>query len=287
MHINFELYKYQFAGGELELGVAPLKSDVALETVMIEDYLWHDKFNFLAKDTVTYNREYMWVPYPGGVVTVFKLGYQRHTKEEKSQWSLKKKMDFPHCVVVISHQEPSPYILIWGYDKAFKSAGEVANLLENALNKSFKGRGISISLSPSGKDDVEANHWMDYMLKTYQKASELKNTTIRKLKNYDSIKRRKTSADFRSCIPNPEKADIIISTIRKYMKGKTEPRDIFLPIAAAIVAKVIRRPSWPEASSEFQLSDKLESSFHRLTRVHCKTYQDSAFDNMVEKFRAL
>ena len=287
MHINFELYKYQLAGGELELGVVPLKSAVALETVMIEDYLWHDKFNFLAKDNVVYNREYMWIPYPGGVVTVFKLGYQRSTKAEKSRWSIKKKMDFPHCVVVISHLELSPYILIWGYDKAFKSASEVANLLENALNRSFKGRGISISLSPCGKDDTEANHWMNYMLKTYQKASELKNSTIKRLTDYEGIKRHKTSADFRSSITNPEKADIIISTIRKYMKGKTEPRDILLPITAAIVAKVIRRPTWPETSSEFHLSDKLESSFHRLTRGRCKTYMNSAFDQIVEKFKSL
>lgn len=287
MHINFELYKYQFAGGELEFGVVPLKSDVALETVLIEDYLWHERFNFLAKDNVVYNREYMWIPYPGGVVTVFKLGYQRHTKEEKSQWSLKKKMEFPHCVVVISHQEMSPYILIWGYDKAFKSAAEVAGMLESALNRSFKGRGLSINLSPCGRDDVEANHWMDYMFKTYRKASELKNSTIRRLKNYDNIKRHKTSADFRSCITNPEKTDIIISTIRKYMRSKTEPRDIMLPIAAAVAAKVIRRPSWPEASSEFQLNDKLESSFHRLTRGYCKTYMDSAFDHMVEKYKTL
>ena len=287
MQINYEIYKYRFAGGELELGGLPLKPKAALETVLIEDYLREHKFRFAnSRCKMDYIREYMWIPEPDGVVTVFKLGYQRHTSEDKSYWSLRKKMEFPHCVVVVSHRESSPFILIWGCEKAFKSADEVAELLENALNSSFRGRGISINLSPCG-DDAEAGHWMKYMVKTYQKAKGHKNSTDRRLKDYERLKLKKTAADFRSCVTDLDNADIIVSMIRKYMKGKLEPKDVFMPIAAAIEAKVIRRPTWPEVSSEFHLGESLESSFHRLTRDRCKTYFDSAFFNMVEKFRSI
>ena len=287
MHINYEIYKYRFAGGELELGGLPLKPRAALETVLIEDYLREHKFRFAnARCKMDYIREYMWIPEPDGVVTVFKFGYQRHTSEDKSHWSLRKKMEFPHCVVVVSHRESSPFILIWGFEKAFKSADEVAELLGNALNSSFRGRGISINLSPCG-DDAEAGHWMKYMVKTYQKAKGHKNSTDRRLKDYERLKLKKTAADFRSCVTDLDNADIIVSMIRKYMKGRLEPKDVFKPIAAAIEAKVIRRPTWPEVSSEFHLGESLESSFHRLTRDRCKTYFDSTFFDMVEKFRSI
>ena len=188
MQINYEIYKYRFAGGELELGGLPLKPKAALETVLIEDYLREHKFRFAnARCKTDYIREYMWIPEPDGVVTVFKFGYQRHTSEDKSHWSLRRKMEFPHCVIVVSHRESSPFILIWGYEKAFKSANEVAELLGNALNSSFRGRGISINLSPCG-DDEEADHWMKYMVKTYQKAKGHKNSTDRRLKDYERIK---------------------------------------------------------------------------------------------------
>lgn len=268
----YELFRYQYVSGELEFGRKPLpKHGMALETVMIEDFDNVEKLNFTcSKGNMNFTHEYMWIPEPDGVVTVFKLRYERET-------------GFSHCVIVASLRPSSPFILIWGYDKSLKWAHEA---LKNALNCAFKGRGVSFRMSPC-KHDVEAEKWMNYMQKTYEKAKKHKDSTTSMLKQYESMTLSKTAADFRSCVNNSEKADIVIEMINKYMKGKHEPRDIIRPIAAAIAADVIRKPTWQEITSQFHLNDRLESSYYRLIRDHCKTYSNSTFNHLVEEFRSL
>lgn len=255
---------------------------------MIEDYLREDRFVFTsAKINLDYKHEYMWIPELDGVVSVFKFGYERNAGVDKSRWSLKKRMQFPHCTIVISLKESSPYILVWGYDNAFKSSAEVAEIIGNALNNSFKGRGLSLNLTLCEKNDPDAKRWFRYMLKVYKKAVKYKEITDKALKNYEEVKKTAALIDFRFCICNSEKSEKIIALIKKYMKGKTEPRDIFMPIAAAIASHVVRTPTWTEISSEFHLSETLESSFYRLIRNGCKSYESKAFLNIVKEFMAI
>ena len=289
MNVNYDIYRYQFASGELELGGRPpLRPKVALETVMIEDYLREDRFVFTsAKSNLDYKHEYMWIPELDGVVSVFKFGYERNAGVDKSHWSLKKRMQFPHCTVVVSLTVSSPYILVWGYDNAFKSSAEVAEVLGNALNTSFKGRGISISMTLCDKNDPDAKDWLQHMLKVYKKAEKYKKITDKDLKSYEKKKKQTPPVDFRSCVCNPEKSDKIIALIKKYMKGKTKPQFIFMPLAAAYKAGVIVL-SWPEIVREFKLSSSLRSSFFRLKQKDCNTYKNnSTFDRMVEEFRKM
>ena len=285
---NYALFKYRFDSAELELGGRPLKPKDAIETVMWEDWRRINRFNFTsAKGKFDFKREYMWTPENDGAVSVFKFGYERQTRAAQSNWSLKNKMDFPHCVIVVSLKKSSPYILVWGYKKAFKSADEVIEIFGNALNGSFKGSGIFINISPCDKNDEEAKHWMDYMFKVYKQARKHKEATLKALDMYEDIKLHREPSSFRSCVVNPEKADQIIALIRKYMKDKTEAKDLFMPVAAAIDAEVIRNPSWKEMSSEFLLSDRFESSYYRLIREGCKTYSKSFYDKMVKAFKAI
>jgi hypothetical protein len=272
MNPHCELYRYQYVSGELEFGRIPLpKHGMALETVMIEDFMNKEKLNFASsKGNMIFKHEYMWIPEPDGVVTVFKLRYERETA-------------FSHCVIVASLRPSSPFILIWGYDKSLKWAYEA---LSNALNSAFRGRGVSLWMTPCNQD-ADAKKWMIYMEKTYEKAKKHKDNTTSMLKQYESMTLSKKPADFRSCVNNSEKADLVIGTISKYMKGKHEPRDIIRPIAAAIAADVIRKPTWKEITSQFHLDDRLESSYYRLIRDHCKTYFNSTFNYLVEEFRLL
>ena len=268
----YELYRYQYVSGELGFGRKPLpKHGMALETVMIEDFDNVEKLQFTtSKGNMKFTHEYMWVPEPDGVVTVFKLRYERET-------------GFSHSVIVASLRPSSPFILIWGYDKSLRWAYEA---LKNALNSAFKGRGIAFRMSPC-KHDAEAERWMNYMWKTYEKAKKHKDSTTSMLKQYEGMTLSKPTADFRSCVNNSEKADAVIEMIGKYMKDKHEPRDIIRPIAAAIAADVIRKPTWLEITSQFHLNDRLESSYYRLIRDHCKTYSNSTFNHLAEEFRSL
>lgn len=289
INVNYDIYRYQFASGELELGGRPpLRPKVALETVMIEDYLREDRFVFTsAKSNLDYKHEYMWIPELDGVVSVFKFGYERNAGVDKSHWSLKKRMQFPHCTIVVSLIVSSPYILIWGYDNAFKSSAEVAEILGNALNTNFKGRGISISMTLCDKNAPDAKRWFRYMLKVYKKAVKDKESTDKALRNYEEVQKKAVPVDFKSCVCNPEKSDKVIALIKKYMRGKTKPQFIFMPLAAAYKAGVIVL-SWPEIVHEFKLSSSLRSSFFRLKQQDCNTYKNnSTFDRMVEEFRKM
>lgn len=286
MYSNYSIFQYQFCSGELEMGERPLKRKEALERVMIEDYLRENKLVFTStKRNVEFKREYMWIPEPDGVVTVFKLGYERKSGVDKSLWSVKKLMDFPHCVIVISLKESSPYILVWGYENAFKSGNEVMEILADALETCFNGRGVSMSVTPINKDR-EAERWMKHMLGVYKKAKKHKEKTIAALNSFEARPAGGTS-DFRSCIVDSEKADAIIALIRKYMKDKKEAQDIFMSVVAAVKAEVLLEPSWPEVASEFNLDETLRSSFYRLMRVGCKSYDSPAFGAVVKKFKAL
>lgn len=266
-----EMYRYQYVSGELEFGRKPLpKHDMALETVMIEDFDHAVELKFTSsKGNANFKHEYVWSPKSDGVVTVFKLGLERET-------------GFAFCTIVVSLRPSSPFILIWGYDKSLKWAYDA---LKNALDNAFKGRGTLIKMSPCN-EDAEALFWKDYMEKVYEKAKKHKDSTISKIKEFENIKLGKTAPDFRSCVNNYEKANVVIETIGRYMKGKQGPKDIFRPIAAAIAANVVRNPTWPEMASQFNLDHSLKSSFQRLIRKDCKTYiGNHLFDEMVIEFR--
>ena len=266
-----EMYRYQYVSGELEFGRKPLpKHGMALETVMIEDFDHANELIFTSsKGNANFKHEYVWSPKSDGVVTVFKLGQERET-------------GFSFSTIVVSLRPSSPFILIWGYDKSLKWAYDA---LKNAMDSAFKGRGTLFKMSPCNQD-AEALYWKDYMEKVYEKAKKHKDSTISKIKDFENIKLGKTAPDFRSCVNNYEKANVVIETIGIYMNGKHGPKDIFKPIAAAIAANVIRNPTWPEVVSQFHLDESLRSSFHRLIRKNCKTYMDDdLFDEMVKDFR--
>ena len=268
----YEMYRYQYVSGELEFGRKPLpKHGMALETVMREDFEHVEELIFTSsKGNANFKHEYVWSPKSDGVVTVFKLGHGRES-------------GFSFSTIVVSLRPSSPFILIWGHDKSLKWAYDA---LKNALDSTFKGRGTLIRMSPCNQD-AEALYWKDYMEKVYEKAKKHKDSTISKIKDFENIKLGKTAPDFRSCINNYEKANVVIETIGRYMKVKHEPRDIFKPVVAAIAANVIRKPTWGEIASQFRLSDSLESSYYRLLREHCKNYFTTDFNQLVAEFRSL
>lgn len=68
---------------------------------------------------------------------------------------------------------------------------------------------------------------------------------------------------------------------------QTSPKDIVMPIRAAMEAGVIRRPKWGEFCAEFG-DDKLKakSSLSRYTESSY-LYEDKIFKGMIDDFRAL
>lgn len=91
-----------------------------------------------------------------------------------------------------------------------------------------------------------------------------------------------------SAINNKAAAIMIISTLHQLMEGKTKPKDVIMPIRAAIEAGAMRRPSWEEFCSEFgDKRVKSKSSLIVYTDPRENKYEGETFDLMVDKFRKM
>ena len=94
--------------------------------------------------------------------------------------------------------------------------------------------------------------------------------------------------EFASAVVNMAKVDAIVDLLCQLMEGKTKPKDVMMPIRAAIDAGVIRRPTWEEFCSEFG-KDRIKSkaSFSDYTNPENKPYDGADFETMKEAFQAL
>ena len=91
---------------------------------------------------------------------------------------------------------------------------------------------------------------------------------------------------FASCVTNPQKASVIIRRIHDYMEGKSKPKDVMMPIRAAMDAGAIRRPTDEEFYNEFG-SDRVKgkSSFNDYTNPDKAPYRGADFEAMKTEFR--
>lgn len=99
---------------------------------------------------------------------------------------------------------------------------------------------------------------------------------------------RVQSEDFKTLAFSPECADIVISRLHILMKGKIKPRDVLMPLRAAIEAGAIRRPTWAEFISEFGCKIASKTSLSAYTDPTKDKYDDDPqFLAMVDDFRQM
>lgn len=97
-----------------------------------------------------------------------------------------------------------------------------------------------------------------------------------------------SSEQFRLLVSKPECADKVIARLHEMMDKKSKPKDIMMPLRAAMEAGVIRRPTWVEFIAEFgskRASKGSLSSYTDTTKV--KFDGEPQFMTMVEDFRRL
>ena len=84
------------------------------------------------------------------------------------------------------------------------------------------------------------------------------------------------------------KAQEVIAMIPRFMEGKTKPKDVIMPIRAAMDAGVIGRPTWEEYQSEFGDGRvKSKSSLNDYTNPQNNKYYGEAYNKMMEMFQQL
>ena len=99
---------------------------------------------------------------------------------------------------------------------------------------------------------------------------------------------RVQSEDFKTLAFSPECADKVISRLHVLMECKNKPRDVLMPLCAAIEAGAIRRPTWAEFISEFGSKLASKSSLSGYTDpTKDKFGDDPQFLEMVKDFRQM
>lgn len=96
------------------------------------------------------------------------------------------------------------------------------------------------------------------------------------------------SDDFKKLVVKPECADKVIARLHELSDSKSKPRDMLMPLRAAIEAGAIRRPTWAEYGAEFGFKRTSKTSLSDYTDPTKKKYADEPqFCAMVEEFRRL
>lgn len=97
-----------------------------------------------------------------------------------------------------------------------------------------------------------------------------------------------SSDPFRLLVTRPECADAVISRLNELMDGKSKPRDVLMPVRAAMEAGAIRRPTWAEFIAEFGSKRVSRTAFYFWTDPMKGSYDgEPQFLSMVEGFRYL
>jgi hypothetical protein len=93
---------------------------------------------------------------------------------------------------------------------------------------------------------------------------------------------------FTSAVIDTTKAEAVIALLRQLMEGKTKPKDVLMPVRAAMDAGVIRRPTWEEFYKEFgSYRLKSKTSFSDYTNPDKSPYTGADFQMMKERFSQL
>lgn len=96
------------------------------------------------------------------------------------------------------------------------------------------------------------------------------------------------SEEFKSLVAKPEYADKVVARLHELSEGKQKPKDILMPLRAAIEAGAIRRPTWAEYGSEFGFKRTSKTSLSDYTDPTRNKFADEQqFWTMVDDFRKL
>ena len=96
------------------------------------------------------------------------------------------------------------------------------------------------------------------------------------------------SEDFKKLVTKPECADKVVTRLHELSDGKQKPRDVLMPMRAAMEAGALRRPTWAEYMSEFGSKRTSKTSLSDYTDPTRNKFEDEQqFWVMVEEFRRL
>ena len=126
---------------------------------------------------------------------------------------------------------------------------------------------------------------LDIQVKEQDKTIRRQDGYISSLEKVNNSKKRGTkNYKFQHCITFPEQAAYIIRRLHELVDCQTSPKQIVMPLRAAMDAGIIRQPTWPEFCEEFgptKISSKSSLSKYLKDDYH---FIGVAFNLLVKEF---
>ena len=224
-------------------------------------------------------------------VCVMKVANRKVDPGDTEFWAMENNPHREFAVVVLVSNGVATCLYLEQNENAFKDINDLIAILINGLNQKLSSHKLAIKTSKIATDhpdDVAAVCAAVYVDKQLNKALTMAETLNNSPKP-PKKKKRLPSDDksLRDAIIDQSKADVILSTIDKYMKGKKGPMDKMMPTTAFIAAGKMRPPTWKEYHNTYPDANLSEKSFYRLRNPKNKSYKTPAFEKMVEEFEKI
>ncbi len=287
---SYIVFNCQFTAVQLSLGrKCCLSGREALAEVMDKDFL-EVKRNFLSDPDLNAHYHHEYENTKQKDIFMMRVANKRVYRKAKDFIEDNTQIRFPYLYVIFDCRQETPIIMIEDYKEVPSSLKEVVAVITFSLNLAMKSKGWKMKLM---KQEGELSP-LPFSLRSVMEPLLDKPRTIEEFNGVDNIweiyAKKKRPKNIRDAIKTKyiEKTETIIDILHQYIDDAETPEATVMAIRAAMVKKIMRRPTWSEFHNEFPDAKCSKSSLERLTDLSEEHYEDSKdYDALLERFGLL
>ena len=287
---TYNVFNCQFQAVQLSLGrECCLSGREALAEVMDKDFL-EVKRNFLSDPDLNAHYHHEYENTKQKDIFMMRVANKRVYRKAKDFIEDNTQIRFPYLYVIFDCRQETPIIMIEDYKEVPSSLKEVVAVLTYSINLAMKSKGWKMKLM---KQEGELSP-LPFSLRSVMEPLLDKPRTIEEFNGVDNIweiyAKKKRPKNIRDAIKTKyiEKTETIIDILHQYIDDAETPEATVMAIRAAMVKKIMRRPTWSEFHNEFPDAKCSKSSLERLTDLSEEHYEDSKdYDALLERFGLL
>ena len=288
---TYNVFNCQFKAVQLSLGrECCLSGKEALAQVMNKDFQ-EVKWNFLSDPDLNAHYHHEYENTKQKDIFMMRVANKRVYPTAKDFIEDDSLIRFPYLYVILDCRQETPTVMIEDYKEVSSSLEEIADVLTFSINKAMKAKGWKVKLVRAGKEMSP----LPFSLRTVMEPLLDKPRTIEEFHGVDNMcelykRTKKRPKNIRDAIKEEyiDKTNTIMEILHQSIDNAESPEGAVMAITAAMVKKIMRRPTWSEYHNEFPFAKCSKSSLERLTDLTEEHYEDSKdYDALLERFGSL
>ena len=287
---TYNVFNCQFKAVQLSLGrECCLSGREALAEVMDKDFQ-EVRRNFLSDPDLNAHYHHEYENTKQKDVFMMRVANKRVYRKAKDFIEDNTQIRFPYLYVILDCRQETPTVMIEDYQEVPSSLEEVVAVLTYSINMAMESKGWKVKLM---KQEGELSP-IPFSLRSVMEPLQVKPRTIEEFHGVNHIweiyAKKKRPKNIRDAIKKKyiEKTETIIDILHQSIDDAETPEATVMAIRAAMVKKIMRRPTWSEFHNEFPDAKCSKSSLERLTDLSEEHYEDSKdYDALLERFGLL